>query len=120
MNQPIRWIDPRDGGKVELVPGDGTCTGCKYFPSPDCPHDLPAGGPKCGRHIWRPVGEAHKARLTDLERELLEAAKAALLALEGVLEELTVGERYTNAGQGLIDALSPIRAAIAKAEGGAK
>jgi uncharacterized Zn finger protein (UPF0148 family) len=49
--------------------------------------------------------------------ELLEALKLALQALEAIGDEMTVGERYTNAGQYLLDSLNPARAAIAKAEG---
>lgn len=51
--------------------------------------------------------------------ELLEAAEAALKALEAIADEMTVGDRYTNAGQHLLDALTPCRDAIAKATGAA-
>ena len=49
----IRWIDPRDGVEVELVPGFG-CTGCRYDREAWCPH-FGESGPDCGQHIWRPV-----------------------------------------------------------------
>ncbi|WP_368640430.1 hypothetical protein ABRZ04_04245 [Castellaniella ginsengisoli] len=43
-----------------------------------------------------------------------EALAAALKALEAISDEMTVGERYTNAGQYLIDALPTVRAALAQ------
>lgn len=49
--------------------------------------------------------------------DMYEALKLALKALNAIGHEMTLGERYTNAGQYLIDALDPARAAIAKAEG---
>ncbi len=49
--------------------------------------------------------------------EALNALKGALKALEAISDEMTVGERYTNAGQYLLDSLNPARDAIAKAEG---
>lgn len=48
--------------------------------------------------------------------ELRQAAQQALKALEAISDEMTVGERYTNAGQYLLDALGPLRAAIRQAE----
>jgi hypothetical protein len=45
---------------------------------------------------------------------LREALKLALKALEAIGDEMTVGERYTNAGQYLLDALEPARAALAQ------
>ena len=47
-----------------------------------------------------------------------EALAAALKALEAISEEMTVGERYTNAGQYLIDALPTARAALAQQPSG--
>lgn len=47
-----------------------------------------------------------------------EALTAALKALEAISEEMTVGERYTNAGQYLIDALPTVRAALAQQPSG--
>lgn len=44
--------------------------------------------------------------------ELRQAAQQALKALEAISNEMTVGERYTNAGQYLLDALGPLRAAL--------
>lgn len=55
------------------------------------------------------------ARLIAATPELLEALRRALNALEEIGKEMTVGERYTNAGQYLLDALNPAREAIAKA-----
>lgn len=45
--------------------------------------------------------------------ELLEALKESPKALEAISDEMTVGERYTNAEQYLLDALNPARNAIA-------
>ena len=58
-------------------------------------------------------------RLISAAPELLEALRLALQALEAISNEMTVGERYTNAGQHLLDSLNPARAAIAKATGAA-
>ena len=58
-------------------------------------------------------------RLVSAAPELLSALRLTLLALEAISAEMTVGERYTNAGQHLLDALNPARKAIAKATGGA-
>lgn len=63
-----------------------------------------------------PLAEAN-ARLIAAAPELLEALQLALKALEAIGEEMTVGDRYTNAGQYLLDSLNPARAAIAKATG---
>ena len=49
--------------------------------------------------------------------ELLEALNIALIALEAISDEMTIGERYTSAGQHLIDALEPARDAIKSATG---
>lgn len=57
------------------------------------------------------------ARLIAAAPELLEALRGALKALDAIGDEMTVGERYTNAGQYLLDSLAPARAAIAKATG---
>lgn len=46
--------------------------------------------------------------------ELRQAAQQALKALEAISDEMTVGERYTNAGQYLLDALGPLRAALSQ------
>lgn len=46
--------------------------------------------------------------------ELKTAAQQALKALEAISDEMTVGERYTNAGQYLLDALGPLRAALSQ------
>jgi len=55
--------------------------------------------------------------LTAQRDELLTALKLAYKALDAIGDEMTVGERYTNAGQYLLDSLQPSIAAIAKAEG---
>ena len=60
------------------------------------------------------VSEAD-ANLIAAAPELLEAAQTALSALESIANEMTVGDRFTNAGQLLLDALEPCRSAIAKA-----
>ena len=46
--------------------------------------------------------------------ELRQAAQQALKALEAINDEMTVGEQYTNAGQYLLDALGPLRAALSR------
>ena len=46
--------------------------------------------------------------------ELRQAAEQALVALEAIGNEMTVGERFTNAGQSLIEALGPLRAALSQ------
>ena len=46
--------------------------------------------------------------------ELRQAAQQALKALEAISDEMTTGERYTNAGQYLLDALGPLRAALSQ------
>jgi hypothetical protein len=45
--------------------------------------------------------------------EMLVALEASLAAINAVCEEMTVGDRFTNAGQALIDALGTVRNAIA-------
>jgi hypothetical protein len=44
--------------------------------------------------------------------ELLAALLIALEALEQVSSEMTVGDRFSNAGQSVLDALDPVRDAI--------
>lgn len=56
-------------------------------------------------------------RLSAINAELLEALKLADKTMEEISKEMTVGERYTNAGQYLIDTPAVVRAAIAKAQG---
>lgn len=56
-------------------------------------------------------------RLLASAPELLGALTIALQALDAIGDEMTVGDRFTNAGQDLIDALQPARAAIAKTRG---
>lgn len=57
------------------------------------------------------------ARLIASSPQMLNALNVALKAFEAISDEMTVGERYTNAGQYLIDALMPVREAIVKATG---
>ena len=57
------------------------------------------------------------ARLIAAAPELLEALQIALSAIEQTTSEMTVGDRFTNAGQSLLDALNPCRDAISKATG---
>lgn len=45
-------------------------------------------------------------------KTLEDALNLALKALEAISDEMTVGERYTNAGQHLLDALQPCRNAL--------
>jgi hypothetical protein len=61
--------------------------------------------------------ELADAQLIAAAPDLLEALQKALMALDAIGDEMTVGERYTNAGQYLLDALIPARDAIAKASG---
>jgi len=44
--------------------------------------------------------------------QMRDALQLASDAIEAVLNEMTVGDRFTNAGQGLIDVVGPIRAAL--------
>ena len=48
---------------------------------------------------------------------LLDALEKSFKALDAIADEMTVGERFTNAGQYLVDALEPARALIAKHRG---
>ena len=53
-----------------------------------------------------------KTIYTIVNSELLSALIIALKALEEVSSEMTVGDRFTNAGQSVLDALEPARDAI--------
>jgi len=66
---------------------------------------------------WCPDSDADW-HLISAAPDLLEALQGALKALDAIGDEMTVGDRFTNAGQYLIDALMPARAAISKALGG--
>lgn len=57
------------------------------------------------------------AKLIAAAPALFDALQNALAALESVSGEMTVGDRFTNAGQDAIDALIPARRAIAQALG---
>jgi hypothetical protein len=52
--------------------------------------------------------------LGDLCAELIDALKVSLGALEAISDDMTVGDRWTNAGQELLDSLGPTREAVAK------
>lgn len=58
------------------------------------------------------IGELRKQR-----DELVTALRVALNALEEISGEMTVGDRFTNAGQYMIDALPIARAAMKKIGG---
>lgn len=60
--------------------------------------------------------EANAALIADAPA-LLEALEKSFKALDAIADEMTVGERFTNAGQYLVDALEPARAIIAKHRG---
>lgn len=69
----------------------------------------------CGRRSGNE--SAANCRLIAAAPDLLEALQLAHKALDAIANEMTVGERYTNAGQYLLDSLEPSRVAIAKATG---
>lgn len=71
-----------------------------------------------GETLFYPVNATKEdIDLVNAAPELLEALGLALSAIEQTTSEMTVGDRFTNAGQSLIDALMPCREAIAKAAG---
>jgi hypothetical protein len=49
--------------------------------------------------------------------DLLEALQMAHKTLHAICERMTVGDRWTNEGQDLLDSLEPVAAAIRKATG---
>ena len=57
------------------------------------------------------------ARLIAAAPLMLEALMIALASLEEVAQEMTVGDRFTNAGQSVLDALLPVKSAIEEAKG---
>lgn len=57
------------------------------------------------------------ARIFAATNDMLDALIIAEEAITATIEEMTVGDRFTNAGQFLLDAVIPVRAAIAKARG---
>lgn len=59
----------------------------------------------------------YNAMLISAAPDLLDALQLALKALDAIGDDMTVGERWTNAGQHLLDALMPAKKAIAKAIG---
>lgn len=58
---------------------------------------------------------ARKARGEPVANALWDALKVANDALESISNEMTVGDRWTNAGQSLLDALPVTRSALASA-----
>lgn len=87
-------------------------------PIDDANGDLDARIPS---EAWRAFVDVRAALLYEVTQMgakeapgLLNALKVALSALEAISEEMTVGERYTNAGQHLVDALPTLRDALAK------
>ena len=98
------------------TPGPWTATFEDYRWVIDCQGEF---GPKKALAVTAGFFPKHEAnaRLIAAAPDLLEALKLAHKALEAIADEMTVGERYTNAGQHLIDSLEPSRAAIAKATG---
>lgn len=56
--------------------------------------------------------QAGRAALQSQDRDYVSALHKALQALEAISDEMTVGDRFTNAGQYLLDALGPVREAI--------
>lgn len=64
-----------------------------------------------------PETQFANAHLIAAAPDMYEALLVALKALEAISDEMTIGERYTNAGQYLIDSLTPVREVIAKVEG---
>ena len=53
-------------------------------------------------------------RLQSANADMLKALQEAFKALDAIFDEMTVGERYTNAGQYLIDAFPVVREALEK------
>jgi hypothetical protein len=102
MHTPGPWFSPDRRGTryVEARIGGGML------------QEVAACGP-----TERPEQQAANARLIASAPELLDALLLAYKALDAIGDDMTVGERYTNAGQHLLDALQPARAAIAKATG---
>ncbi len=98
------------------TPGPWSATFEDYRWVIDCQGEF---GPKKALAVtagFYPKNEAN-ARLIAAAPELLEALKVSRAAIAEACEGMTVGERFTNAGQALLDALEPARAAIAKATG---
>lgn len=63
---------------------------------------------------WHVDAEIELNRLQNANAELVTALQAAFEALDAIYDEMTVGERYTNAGQYLIDAFPVVRDALEK------
>ena len=81
----------------------------------------PTGLEKESTHDMTYIAAANPSAILELlaiNAKLVEALKAAKKALDAIGDEMIVGERYTNAGQYLIEAIEPVNAALAKAEGG--
>lgn len=69
--------------------------------------------PERHKEVIEAYGRAHaRAALQSQDRDCVSALHKALQALEAISDEMTVGDRFTNAGQYLLDALGPVREAI--------
>lgn len=66
-------------------------------------------------HVIESLENSRKAR--EVVDEVIQALELALSSIEETVSEMTVGDRFTNAGQSLLDALIPCRNAVAKAKG---
>jgi hypothetical protein len=84
----------------------------------DLPQDaLDGGWTRAGLEAYGLQMKAERDRLSAINAELIEALKLADKTMEEISKEMTAGERYTNAGQYLLDTPAVVRAAIAKAQG---
>jgi hypothetical protein len=111
---PWRFIDDHPSRAcLKVLAGDSEDLASLYFAPSDLNEPDEDG-------IWRGDDErVANARLMAAAPELLAALRGALKALDAIGAEMTVGDRFTNAGQYLLDALTPAREAISKATGGA-
>lgn len=57
------------------------------------------------------------ARLIAAAPAMLEALELAYKTLDAICDRMTVGDRWTNEGQDLLDSLDPVAAAIKAAKG---
>ena len=103
---PGPWrIDPKFWRDIQSEDGLEICT-------------VDADGCSASHFASPPQKEAEaNSRMIAAAPDLLAALEAAFKALDAIGDEMTVGERYANARQYLIDSLPLARAAIAKARG---